>query len=361
MNEEMILQMVEPYVKDSALTYDQFDNLFLFLNLKEQYMVVDVLYQNGINLIDKQETEINVDTLENQMLQEFEILYDETVFLDSEEDDKEILFINDHIKQSNEILCQLIQQGNLQSRQDICVKNRRLVDKYAMLYQKRYANRLDFDDLEQAGFIGLTKAAEKFDSSKETSFSTYAVYWIRQSIVREIMDNGFAIRIPVHMMERINKVMYWDNLLEYEGMNFSERIKKISEELCLSEDEVKECLILKNNYLTYASLNSPVGEEEESELGEFIPIDEIMGTEKIVEKHFLHEALEKAIMILDSKEQDILRLRFGFDIKRSYTLQEIGEKYGVTRERIRQIENKAINKLKNPAHARMIRDFLYDD
>lgn len=357
MNEEIILSMVSPYVKDGSITYDQFDGLFSILSIKEQYGVVEFLRAKGINLVDKQVNEdefvLEVDNDEND---EFEILYDKSVFKDQGVSD-EIIFTNAVVKQSNENLCALIQQGNRQAAQDLCVKNKRLVDKYVLGYQKRYGNRLDFEDLEQVGFIGLIKAAQKFDTGQGTAFSTYAVFWIKQSISREIMDNGYAIRIPVHMMERINKVIALDNQLGSNGRNIQERIEGISDETGLSEEEVRECLILKKNYLIYASLDSPVGEEEESVLGEMVPDREALSVEELAEGNILRELLKACLDTLQEREQKVIRLRFGLDDGRARTLEEIGKEFGVTRERIRQIEAKALRKLRHPSRSRRLKDF----
>lgn len=364
MREDIILQMVQPYVKDGAITYDEFEGLFDILSLKEQYAVTDVLYSNGINLIDKHidVAELNLEAIteiESDSNDEFEILYDELLFKDagfSEADEN--LTISKEIKQSNEILCNLIQQGSRQAVQDLCIKNKRLVDKYVLLYQKRYGNRLDFEDLEQVGYIGLIKAAKKYDAGQGTVFSTYAVFWIRQAITREIMDNGYAIRIPVHMMERINKVISIDNSLGREGLNLLERMKIISDELGLRYEEVKECLIIKNNYLTYASLNSPIGEEEESELGDLLPVDETEQTDEVAMHFFLREQLEEVLKTLTEREQKILVLRFGLEDGHARTLEEIGQLFNVTRERIRQIEQKALRKMRHPSRSRKLKDYL---
>lgn len=366
MNENIILQMVNPYIKDSAITYDEFDSLFKFLSIKEQYQITDILYNNGINLVDEHsdftlevEDAGQADDFQDDIENEFEILYDTSIFNDSgfsEED--EVLTINKDIRQTNEILCKLIQQGNKQAVQDLCVKNKRLVDKYVLAYQNKYGNRLDFEDLEQVGFLGLIKAAQRFEPEHGTAFSTYAVFWIKQSISREIMDNGYVIRIPVHMMERINAVISLDNKIGFEGLKLQERIEQIGDELGLTYGEVRECLILKKNYLTYASLNTPIGEDEESELGECILDEGAKGTDEIVMEITLHEKLEEVLNTLTEKEQNIIRLRFGLEDNRARTLEEIGVMYNVTRERIRQIEIKALRKLKHPSRSRKVKDYL---
>lgn len=360
MNEEIILSMVTPYVKDGAITYDQFDGLFNILSIKEQYGVVEILHKCGINLIDEQidEESYILDTDEDtESDDEFKILYDESIFKDQGISD-DILISHRIVNQSNENLCALIQQGNKQAVQDLCVKNKRLVDKYVIAYQKRYGNRLDFEDLEQVGFIGLIKAANKFNISQGTAFSTYAVFWIKQSISREIMDNGYAIRIPVHMMERINKVMALDSQLGSDYTTVIERIPLIADETGLTEDEVRECLILKKNFLTYASLDSPIGEEEDSYLGEMIPDNDAPSTEDMVSEILLRKQLEDALETLTAREQKIIRLRFGLDDGIPRTLEAVGEKFNVTRERIRQIEAKALRKLRHPSRSRKLKDYL---
>ena len=364
LREDIILQMVQPYVKDGAITYDEFDGVFDILSLKEQYAVTDVLYSNGINLIDKhiEISDLNLEAIteiENDSNNEFEILYDESLFKDvgfSEADEN--LTISKEIKQSNEVLCNLIQRGNRQAIQDLCIKNKRLVDKYVLLYQKRYGNRLDFEDLEQVGYVGLIRAAQKYDANQGTVFSTYAVFWIRQAITREIMDNGYAIRIPVHMMERINKVISIDNSLGSKGLNLSERMKTISDELGLSYEEVKECLIIKNNYLTYSSLNSPIGEDEESELGDLLSVDETEQTDEVAMQIFLREQLQEVLQTLTEREQKILVLRFGLEDGHARTLEEVGQLFNVTRERIRQIEEKALRKMRHPSRSRKLKDYF---
>ena len=360
MNEEVILSMAQPYVKDGSITYKQFDSIYDMLSLKEQYIISEILYKNGINLVDDEEVYILEadEGLDEEEIEDFKILYDEGLFRDSYylEREEEDLVINRKIRQSNEILCTLIQQGNMQATQDLCVKNKKLVDKFVAAYQKRYGNRLDFEDLEQVGFIGLIKAARKFEINQGNAFSTYAVWWIKQAISREIMDNGYAIRIPVHMMENINKVVRAEN--QYIGLGIEERIKKISEELSMSEERVRECLILKKNYLGYASLNAPIRDEEDIELGEMIPEEGIMSVEDIVADRELKRALQTVVSTLTQKEQKVLCLRFGLDDGRNRTLEEVGREFNLTRERIRQIEAKAIRKLRHPSRSRKLKDYL---
>ena len=285
------------------------------------------------------------------------MLYDPGLFTDSNHDvDTETVFTNYDVKQSNEVLCALIQQGNKQAAQDLCVKNKLLVDKYAAAYSKKYNHHLDFEDLEQAGFMGLIKAAQKYDVKLEYAFSTYAVWWIKQSISREIIDTGFVVRIPVHMMERINKVSSIEK--KYPEQSIKERIIIIADEMGLSENAVRECMRLRENVLTYASLNAPIGEEDEAELEEFVP-DGVSGSvEDMVANKELRRYLEEVIESLNQREQKVIRMRYGLDGEQPQTLESVGQKMGVTRERIRQIEKKAIKKLRAPSKRKKLEEYL---
>ena len=355
MNEDIILRLVKPYVKDSAITYGEFNKLFSILSRKEQYTVCDILFNNGIDLVDSHPADdaiiLDIDELsEDLFVDDLQIQYDESPFMDKISDNSDFertVVLNTHVRQSNEILCGLIQQGNQQASQDLCSKNHRLVIKYAIAYEKRYANRLDLEDLEQAGFMGLIKAAQKFDLGLDVAFSTYAVYWIKQAIAREIMEHGYNIKIPVHMMERINKVVAIDNQLADENVQESERISYIADKLSISENNVREAISIKNNYLLCASLDAPIGEDQDSTLGDFIPMDEAFSAEQIVLDKALREELEIAIATLEPREQVIIKLRFGLYDDRPRTLEEIGAALGVTRERIRQIEERALRRLRN--------------
>lgn len=366
MNEEIILNMVKPYVEDSAITYDEFDQLFSILSRKEQYAVCEVLFNNGINLVDSHVAEdilildidVENDLAEDLSTDDFEIHYDEDLFKDKKSSNThfEELVLNKKVCQSNEILCHLIQQGNRQAMQDLCVKNHGLVMKYVFAYEKRYANRLDSEDLEQVGFMGLIKAAQKFDLKLGGSFSTYAVYWIKQAISREIMDHGYTIRIPVHMMERINKVTRVSRQLLQE-LERDPTPEEIAVEIALTVNEVWECIVLRDNYLLHFSLDLPVGEDQDSTLRDFIPMEEELSVEEIIFSKELRQELDTVMATLRPKEQEILKLRFGWEDNHPRTLEEIGTIYGVTRERIRQIEAKVVRKLRHPSRLRRLKAF----
>ena len=378
MNTELILKMVQPYLKNNQISFKDFKRLFDFLSRQEQYLVVDILIAKNIGFIsddgkkydfhsgttsknekqNEEEVELDVELAETyDEDDDFEILYDEDLFKDK--NGFKTSFVNyKDIKQSNEILCTLIQQGNEQAKQDLCVKNRALVDKYAWAYGKKYLTKLTFDDLEQSGMIGLIKAAEKFEIQKGFAFTTYATYWIRQSVVRDIYDTGFLIRLPVHMMEKVNKIANLESMYLGQGVSFDDSIGIIAHELGLPEEYVEYCMLLKANYLSTSSLNTPIGEDEGSELIEFVPIEEEETVEDIVMMEELRESLEEVLLTLTEREQVVLRLRFGMDDGRARTLEEVGRVFNVTRERIRQIEAKALRKLRHPSRLRKLKDYL---
>lgn len=363
MNEEVILNMVNPYLHENSITYNEFENIFSVLSRKEQYGVVNILYEHNILLRDEEEKRITPDTVVDDLDygdEEFKILYDEELFKDSnrssQKDDVQVLHNN--VRLSNEILCKLIQEGNKQAEQDICIKNKKLVEKYANDYKNYYGNHLEFEDIEQAGMIGLIEAAKKFNTNRGVAFSTYAVFWIRQKILREIMDNGFVIRVPVHVIEDIKKVTRIDNQCDSKDIDFNERMQVISDKLGYTVEYVKKILTIRKNYLSYSSLNVPIGEEVETEVQDMISDDKDISIEDIVAFDILHEMIVEVLSTLNEREEKVLKLRFGLVDERAHTLEEIGRMFNVTRERIRQIELKALEKLRRPSILSKLKDFL---
>ncbi len=362
MNEDLILKMVAPHLKGHSLTYEQFDKVFNMLSLREQYQVCEILHCHGILLCDEDieqtqsiDDDVIIDlipeetvTVEEKPDSSFEVLKDATEFVIPQKT----------VKQSNETLLFLVGQGSSQAKSDLCIKNERLVLKYANSYFHYFGNDLDFDDLVQAGYIGLLKAAEKFNAEKDSSFSTYAVFWIRQSILREIMDYGFRIRIPVHLQEIIHKTVSLDAKFSVLGYGFEERINMISDELELPKERIIELLSIKNTFMGQISLDTPIDEDGESMLGDFIPDEESVSVEDICAGKELRLALEKALGTLTPREEKVIRLRYGFEDGRRHTLEEVGKEFNVTRERIRQIQEKSLRKLRHPTRSRNLRGFL---
>ena len=249
------------------------------------------------------------------------------------------------------------QREGKNSSLDALVKaNRRLVLKIAQQYNKYLTSSLDIDDLEQFGMIGLLKAADKFDLSKEYAFSTYAIHWIRQSISRGIMDTSLTVRLPVHIFEKINKL----NRLESQAMTNSgvTDITPVLKKMDMSEDQYYNLLAIRNTYFSLPSLDNPIGIDGGTTMGDMLP-DSNYDIEEVIDLGFLRGDLEKSMTCLKEKERKILYLRFGFDGENCKTLEEIGNIFGVTRERIRQIEAKAIRKMKKKVNRELISDYYY--
>ena len=255
---------------------------------------------------------------------------------------------------SNEVK---LKRGNEKAKNDICIKNQRLVYMFATKYLNFAGNDLELEDLAQYGMMGLLRATETFDSSIAEKFSTYAVPWIKQHILRAIYDNGFTIRVPVHLMEIITKVTALDNRLYREGIDLPERITKIAIELDIDTARVEEVMVIRNCYLNTVSLDVPVGEEEETVLGEFVSDEGKPSVEDQVMAAALRDSIDAALSQLKSKERDIIVERFGLDSGHPKTLELIGQKYGVTRERIRQIEAKALKKLRSHHFRQLFNDY----
>lgn len=383
LDKEIILKTCKPYLKDNVISIKDFNNLYGMLNITKKNIILDILVEHNISLVDEDNkviTNIEQDIgdkfisdfdsfLEiNKSNKEIEEIVHEENNIDAHSDGEET---HEEIKEEektpqiyelrskqykilNETLCSLIQKGKQEAKETICKKNMRLVYDIARKYVNYYNNKLEIDDLFQAGMIGLLKASEKYDKKMNTAFSTYATFWIKQNIIRTILDTGLEIRIPVHMIETINKVMRESFLLDEKDYNSNEII---AEKLSIPIETVNKSKYLFEYILNTASLDDELGYEDTSTLKDIIADKKTQLPEKIMLEHKLYKYLISILNELPPREKIIIENRFG--LKRdSQTLEEIGQKYGLTRERIRQIEAKVLKKLKVKAKKLKLEDYI---
>ena len=349
-------QLVEIGKKRGVLAYEEIaDRLSSFVIEPDQ---MDEFYEHlaeqGVDVIGDSEDDPKMKEIEKE--EEFDV-NDLSVPLGIKINDPVRMYLKeigrvDLLSATEEIeLATRIEDGDEEAKKRLAEANLRLVVSIA----KRYVGRgMLFLDLIQEGNMGLIKAVEKFDYRKGFKFSTYATWWIRQAITRAIADQARTIRIPVHMVETINKLIRVQRQL-LQDLGREPTPEEIGEEMDLTPDKVREILKIAQEPV---SLETPIGEEDDSHLGDFIEDQEAISPSDHAAYELLKEQLEDVLDTLTDREENVLRLRFGLDDGRTRTLEEVGKVFGVTRERIRQIEAKALRKLRHPSRSKRLKDFL---
>ena len=346
-------QEISDYFKDQPLDAEQMDKIFDFLeasgvdvlriteNSADDLMLDDDMDIDGLD----DEEEVELDKIDLSVPEGVSIEDPVRMYL-KEIGKVPLLSAEEEIE-----LAKKMEQGDENAKKRLAEANLRLVVSIA----KRYVGRgMLFLDLIQEGNLGLIKAVEKFDYRKGYKFSTYATWWIRQAITRSIADQARTIRIPVHMVETINKLIRVSRQLLQE-LGREPTPEEIAEEMDMPVDRVREILKISQEPV---SLETPIGEEEDSHLGDFIQDDNVPVPADAAAFTLLKEQLVEVLGTLTEREQKVLRLRFGLDDGRARTLEEVGKEFNVTRERIRQIEAKALRKLRHPSRSRKLKDYL---
>ncbi len=353
--------------KKNVLEYDEINDFFADLEIDANQMekIYDYLEKHNVDVLREHQGEVIEDDIE--------VDEDELALIEAEAEDlskidlsiPEGIGLEDpvrmYLKEIGKVpllnsdeeieLAQRMEKGDSAAKKRLAEANLRLVVSIA----KRYVGRgMQFLDLIQEGNLGLIKAVEKFDYRKGYKFSTYATWWIRQAITRAIADQARTIRIPVHMVETINKLIRVQRQLLQE-LGREPHPEEIAKEMNLSIDRVREIQKISQEPV---SLETPIGEEEDSHLGDFIQDDQVPVPAEAAAFTLLKEQLNEVLGTLTDREQKVLRLRFGLDDGRQRTLEEVGKEFDVTRERIRQIEAKALRKLRHPSRSRKLKDYL---
>ena len=348
--EERKEELVKKGREQGYITYEQLANSLKGLDLDADSLddLYNVLMENSIAVVSEDESEGGSEKL---------LLDDNTITKDLNINDPVRMYLKEigQIKlltMDEELeLADRIVNGDEEAKTILAEANLRLVVSIA----KRYVGRgMLFLDLIQEGNIGLMKAVEKFDVSKGYKFSTYATWWIRQAITRAIADQARTIRVPVHMVETINKLARIQRQLTLE-LNREPSEEELAKKMNVSVEKIRDIYKISQDPV---SLETPIGEEDDSHLGDFIKDEHNMSPEDYTTNELLKDEIDDVLLTLTEREEKVIRLRFGLEDGKARTLEEVGQMFGVTRERIRQIEAKALRKLRHPSRSRKLKDYL---
>ena len=355
--EERVKELVEEGKKQGFLTYEQIAKKTIDLDLDAN--ALDELY----NALSENQIEVRAEDEEDGG----NIDLKNDIIIDDVPDESKDMSVNDNVRmylkeigkisllslEEEQELSKRVAEGDEQAKNILAESNLRLVVSIA----KRYVGRgLLFLDLIQEGNIGLMKAVEKFDYDKGYKFSTYATWWIRQAITRALADQARTIRVPVHMVETINKMARIERQMTLE-LNREPTDQELAKKMGLSADKIVEIRKISQDPV---SLETPIGEEDDSHLGDFLADERTMSPEEFATYEILKDELREVLDTLTVREKEVLELRFGLFDGSSHTLEEVGKQFKVTRERIRQIEAKALRKLRHPSRAKKLKDFLIE-
>ena len=349
--EERKKELIELGKKKGSITYEELAEKLKNLELDADSLdeLYNTLNENHIKVVsENEEDDEDPSGVSNELLTKDLTINDPVRMYLKEIGQIKLLTTEEELE-----LADRIAQGDEQAKATLAEANLRLVVSIA----KRYVGRgMLFLDLIQEGNIGLMKAVEKFDVTKGYKFSTYATWWIRQAITRAIADQARTIRVPVHMVETINKLARVERQLTLE-LNREPTEEELSKKMGTSVEKIRDIYKISQEPV---SLEIPIGEEDDSHLGDFIPDETNMSPEDYAVNELLKDEISEVLLTLTEREEKVIRLRFGLEDGRPRTLEEVGQLFGVTRERIRQIEAKALRKLRHPSRSRKLKDYLGD-